>query len=1369
MKRNNKGFTLVELLAALVILGVLALFALPTVINLLSDSRNKLYITDAKKLISQAEYKFRGASSEIEKPDSGECLVLSMVYLDNSDFDNAPNNGKYLREASYVVVKNNNGNYEFSAELVEEISKNVYKGVELTRDSNLKTSSTRHVVSFTKDDLNFVESNTVMGSYNGKQLDSDYINSKLGNSYIEGISKVYNYPDLADSTYNANYAIPRIARAEYVSASNKNFNSLDAILKIVAVDSDTKTKDLEVIIGPASAGRYPDLDAPLSDVNTPYDFTPRRYSYGMLSDFSLEMDFSAINLDYTGVTTSLYIVVVDPEGNTDRINPTYTIHTNEAPVIDLSKSGVFKRHTDNDNLSSAILRLVATDDITSAGDLEYCITEDKDATSCSNYKKYSEFVNYEKDYTFTCGGQCDYDGRTLYLKVFLRDNDNKSRLETSALFSYQLFKNNPPRITSVTFNPEKLPFLGEQQNYRALKTGVSVKIEDASSENNITVKLDESENFDKNPISLKYSDFSGDVAYTFSGYYDGSFKKLYVRAVDEYGAFTTYEADYGNVYLNKEPEIKNVSFKSLDILQYVCPNTKLCDKYGDNGGAYLYDVTVDAFDDLVEDDKMLICISETASDCADKNSPDFRPYNVGKTKSIGMPSSSNFKGQERTVYVVLYDDYASDINGNSTLAKYYSTTAKYKIYQNQPPEINDNEISIVSDNIDYNFRDVKVSFKAVDDLDKVNKLKYKLTDGINTVSGNLTATSGDQANVVSFSFGGEYDGEDRELTIEVIDSYGETSSVTRKYAIHKNEAQHISFVTVESVEAPCDKESCVGGNGLKTNVRLNVKDDLDSNIDNLNVCLRVGSGSCTNYVALKNYPGVQKDTNGDYILPYNITLSDTLPYKGTNLQIYAYVKDSSGEVGNRSGSYTLYNNTSASIDGEYPIVKSSNNDEFLTLSTVKFQIKAIDEFVSSSNLKFNVCYLEIPKNANGEYDDDAVSNFFETITTDDLKEASCINNNGLYNYNSDANGVATVDVQLPVDSDEPYTGQKFALFAKVYDDYAQACYNDSSACNGQEDYVSISSVAFYDVYKDVPPTINKFTVNRPTGVTSYQKLNVEFNVTDLLDTYQYCISEDGIYEVEGMTNEQLQAAYATKCTNYSSSYSGDDTNDITLDYNTSWSSLNNDRTYLIYLYIKDSYGNITASSAFPDRVPCSSTENAAGEFVDSGQVQDEVTYELKSGHSELTAQICNYKCYYWEEYESNGVRVPASEETINIKSYYKKTITFLDKEDNSVLCAKEVTDNYEVHCNFRTCFKNASGGYSVPVIGYMVHENTENFSHVHDGETHIPEKIRYEYTSEYDSKTDHIKLTPTGNFICDDCYNEGLYDKTVVAYDNNEE
>ena len=208
MRKSNKGFTLVELLASLVIVGLLAIFALPTVVNLLGNSREKLYITDAKKLISQAEYKFRVASSEIEKPDNGDCLVLSMVYLDNSDFANSPNNGKYVREASYVVVKNNNGNFEFSVELVEEIKDGVYKGVKLTSEFNLKSNSIRHVDSFQKNDLNFVENNETLRKYDGKQLNSNYINSKLGNSYVATISKVYNHPDLADNIYNGNVVIP---------------------------------------------------------------------------------------------------------------------------------------------------------------------------------------------------------------------------------------------------------------------------------------------------------------------------------------------------------------------------------------------------------------------------------------------------------------------------------------------------------------------------------------------------------------------------------------------------------------------------------------------------------------------------------------------------------------------------------------------------------------------------------------------------------------------------------------------------------------------------------------------------------------------------------------------------------------------------------------------------------------------------------------------------------------------------------------------------------------------------------------------------------------------------------------------------------
>ena len=39
MEKNNKGFTLVELLAAIVILGILSVFALPVITRTLGDSR----------------------------------------------------------------------------------------------------------------------------------------------------------------------------------------------------------------------------------------------------------------------------------------------------------------------------------------------------------------------------------------------------------------------------------------------------------------------------------------------------------------------------------------------------------------------------------------------------------------------------------------------------------------------------------------------------------------------------------------------------------------------------------------------------------------------------------------------------------------------------------------------------------------------------------------------------------------------------------------------------------------------------------------------------------------------------------------------------------------------------------------------------------------------------------------------------------------------------------------------------------------------------------------------------------------------------------------------------------------------------------
>ena len=55
--RNEKGFTLIEIIAVLVILGILAAVAIPKYLSTMDDARNKAaqgQITEAKGRLSQA-------------------------------------------------------------------------------------------------------------------------------------------------------------------------------------------------------------------------------------------------------------------------------------------------------------------------------------------------------------------------------------------------------------------------------------------------------------------------------------------------------------------------------------------------------------------------------------------------------------------------------------------------------------------------------------------------------------------------------------------------------------------------------------------------------------------------------------------------------------------------------------------------------------------------------------------------------------------------------------------------------------------------------------------------------------------------------------------------------------------------------------------------------------------------------------------------------------------------------------------------------------------------------------------------------------------------------------------------------------------
>ena len=154
LKNNKGGFTLVELLATMVILGLIMVVAVPNVIGILSKNRANTYVEYAKKMATLAEYQLRTGNNLIEKPSANNCVVISLSYIDNSEFEDPPNGGEYLKDQSFVVIKKDAGEFKYYVRLVEKF-KDTNRGVKLTESSELyKEGAANSVVdNFTSSEL----------------------------------------------------------------------------------------------------------------------------------------------------------------------------------------------------------------------------------------------------------------------------------------------------------------------------------------------------------------------------------------------------------------------------------------------------------------------------------------------------------------------------------------------------------------------------------------------------------------------------------------------------------------------------------------------------------------------------------------------------------------------------------------------------------------------------------------------------------------------------------------------------------------------------------------------------------------------------------------------------------------------------------------------------------------------------------------------------------------------------------------------------------------------------------------------------------------------------------------------------------------
>ena len=150
MKKKKNGFTFVELLAMLVILGLIMIIAVPNITGMLKQQKFNQFKSDATRMVESAKVKV-GKDRVLVKPKSGECIVFALNYLDdNESIVTGPNGGEYDQFDSFVVYTRDGSKYKYYFRLVENY-KNKKIGISLNDSSSIKELLSTSIVEVNND------------------------------------------------------------------------------------------------------------------------------------------------------------------------------------------------------------------------------------------------------------------------------------------------------------------------------------------------------------------------------------------------------------------------------------------------------------------------------------------------------------------------------------------------------------------------------------------------------------------------------------------------------------------------------------------------------------------------------------------------------------------------------------------------------------------------------------------------------------------------------------------------------------------------------------------------------------------------------------------------------------------------------------------------------------------------------------------------------------------------------------------------------------------------------------------------------------------------------------------------------------------
>ena len=683
MKKSNKGFTLVELLGAIIILGILAVLAIPQLTSMLNNSKDKMYISDAIKFLSLAEKTVRSDDS-IELPDEGKYIVISLSYLDDGSFDTAPNGGKYHPYRSFVLIKNNDGNMEYTVTLVEKLKKGGYKGIEkATSNSLYGTGSNKAKVKGFSNDDDIITKIKDTCSNDDECGYKDYISLDITSVYLN-------------------------------KSSSSPVEGEDVILKVtnlkVTGASATDKKIAKVTLGIKYNGES-NINITIFRINgrkRVFSGNVNKDEYGDGKLFSRLVTLTDLNDSVS--SDRLEVQVTAGDKSVTKTITYYLYKDSEAPEITTATI----RSTSGVKLRDTIIHFEAVDNFDGPNNIKVCISNNRD--SCSEYRAYSEMFdnNHEARYCIPC----PLDGKECPLYVFVRDSINnqniKNIVDPDTGSNYKPVKNDIPNVENVSITSINKKYNGLDVKVQIRWTDDYDKVHDGKSDimifmNNILYNASQTgnscggNNVDYGSVIDCTNTSSGrryttTCNYTFSGNYDGVPRQLKLRILDSFSGSWPDESDPSKEktytytpYKNKGPVIESANIVSAQ---------SMCD--GCSGGSLSTYVDLVASDDLDNAKDLSVCILEN-DNVGNCNFINYKSNFVNKTYTYTFTPNNldkPYDGSTKKLYIYVKDSYG-------VVSKFEKN---YSLFNDSAPDVVANA---------YKFDDnIKLSVSVKDFLDQ---------------------------------------------------------------------------------------------------------------------------------------------------------------------------------------------------------------------------------------------------------------------------------------------------------------------------------------------------------------------------------------------------------------------------------------------------------------------------------------------------------------------------------------------------------------------------------------------------------------------------------------------------------------------------